>query len=117
MAPLEDAIGSTKSLYGTPLTINNGTAEEYAVYTCSNNYGASVSNEVVRADKPYSLYRFSTLLTDVKVYAPLAYITGISESAINVKSNGDYYNMNGIKMQKPLTKGVYIHDGKKFVIH
>jgi hypothetical protein len=117
MAPLEDAVGTNKSLYGKPLTITNGRPDEYAVFTCSNNYGASVSNEVMQADKEYSLYRFSTLLTDVKVYAPLAYITGIAEPATIAKTDGAYYNLSGMKVKKPVTKGVYIHDGKKCVIH
>ena len=30
-------------------------------------------------------------------------------------SNGDYYTLQGVKVNKP-TKGVYIHNGKKVII-
>jgi hypothetical protein len=32
------------------------------------------------------------------------------------KSGGDYYNLNGQKTQSP-TKGIYIKNGKKIIIH
>ena len=118
MAPLKDADGVTVSTYGTPLTITNGKADEYAVITTSNNYGASTATEVMQADEQYSLYRFSTVLTDIKLFVPEAVTNAINHVPAEQTSGTDHwYNLQGVCLHgKPALKGIYLHNGKKVVV-
>ncbi len=59
--------------------IDNGSADQLAVYTYINNYGNGGTKRVVLpGDQTYSLYRYSDLLTMVEVYSPT------SSTAINL---------------------------------
>lgn len=118
MAPLKDADGVTVSTYGTPLTITNGKADEYAVITTSNNYGASTATEVMQADERYSLYRFSTVLTDIKLFVPEAVANAINHVPAEQTSGTDrWYNLQGVCLHgQPALKGIYLHNGKKVVV-
>lgn len=42
--------------------------------------------------------------------------TGISDITTGAADNGAWYNMQGVKVEKPTQKGVYIHNGKKIVV-
>lgn len=120
MAPLTDANGSTVSLYGEPLKFTDGKADEYAVITTTENYGSKTSKVVIPCDQSYSLYRFSSMITDIRIYAPHTEKkpTGIDVLSGKAFSNSDeaYYTLSGIRVKKPTAKGVYIYKGKKIVV-
>lgn len=42
--------------------------------------------------------------------------TGISNITSGAADSGAWYNMQGVKVEKPAQKGVYIHNGKKIVV-
>lgn len=119
MAPLTDANGTTVSLYGTPLTFTDGKADDYAVITTTDNYGAKTSTTVIPCDQSYSLFRFSSMITDIRIYSPHKSkpVTGINEIVGDEANGGSeaYYTLGGIRVTKPSSPGIYIHNGKKFV--
>ena len=53
------------------IAINEGTAEQFGVYTYINNYGKNgTMTTILTGDQPFSLYRFSDLLTKIEIYSP-----------------------------------------------
>ena len=42
--------------------------------------------------------------------------SGISDVTIERKSDGKTYNLHGMEVHEPLQRGIYIRDGKKFVV-
>ncbi|MBO5157726.1 MAG: DUF5123 domain-containing protein [Prevotella sp.] len=42
--------------------------------------------------------------------------TGINDITTGAADNGAWYNMQGVKVEKPTQRGVYIHNGKKIVV-
>ena len=73
------------------ISIAEGTAEQYAVYTYINNYSKNGTKTTIQAaDQPYALYRFSDMLTKVEVYTPVEEVIITSETAtINFKEMAD----------------------------
>ncbi len=59
-----------------------------------------------------------TTLTDTSTSLNIGSATGISHSSdLTPVSSGDYYTLDGQKLEKkPAKKGVYIHNGKKVVV-
>ena len=52
------------------ISINEGTATQYGVYSYINNYGKNgTKTSVVPGDQAFSLYRFSDMLTKVEIYS------------------------------------------------
>ncbi|MCR5077838.1 MAG: hypothetical protein K6A82_07365 [Prevotella sp.] len=45
-------------------------------------------------------------------------VNGISmvEAEDNVSDDSAYYNLQGVKVDKPTAKGIYIHNGKKYIV-
>jgi len=116
MAPLYDANGTSISLNGEPLTITNGQADEYAVFTVSENYGASTSTQVKEATESFQLYRFSSLLTRVQLFVPNLQPAGISETTAAESHETMWYNLQGQPIAHPTARGIYIKNGKKVVV-
>ena len=42
--------------------------------------------------------------------------SGISDVTVVRKPDGKIYNLQGMEVEEPLQRGVYIRDGKKFVV-
>lgn len=118
MAPLYDVDGVTASTYGTPLAFTNGAADEYAVINIVENYGSKSSTVVIPCNETYSLFRFSSMITDIRVYAPhKEAVSGINQIRPNAAVADDaYYTLGGVRVSKPTAKGIYIHNGKKIVL-
>ena len=53
------------------LTVNGATAEDYAVYNGWNNYGSGTFNTVQAGNANFGLYRYDTMLRNIKVYSPV----------------------------------------------
>ena len=43
-------------------------------------------------------------------------ITGLNEIAINGKDNGAWYTIDGRRVAAPAERGIYIHNGKKYIV-
>jgi len=48
-------------------------------------------------------------------FAKVGETTGI-KSVQTVVEDGKYYTLSGVQVEKPSTKGIYIHNGKKFIV-
>ena len=53
------------------------------------------------------------MLISGKIFSTSA--TGIREQVSDVTLGGSYYNLQGVRIERP-TKGVYIHNGRKVVV-
>ena len=51
-------------------TVNDATAEDYAVYNGWNDYGSGTFNTVQAGNATFGLYRYDTMLRTIKVYSP-----------------------------------------------
>jgi len=69
------------------------------------------------AGEPISLNRVSDAIGRIDVYSP---VNGTGIETVNTKqiysANAPVYNLNGVQMSGALKKGVYIKQGKKFVV-
>lgn len=75
---------------------------------------------VVKTDAVYSQYRFDNAISKVQVmtYKGFTPSTGI-EAIKTVKTfneNAPIFNLNGVRVQNAAQKGIYIQNGKKFVV-
>lgn len=74
-------------------------------------------------DTTYSLYRFDTAIHSARVFTYKGFVPGSGSDGIeaitNVKEtdkNATIYTINGVRVQKASKKGIYIMNGKKFVV-
>ena len=65
--PYSPISGSTNYMN---FTVNDATAEDYAVYNGWNNYGSGTFNTVQAGNATFGLYRYDTMLRTIKVYSP-----------------------------------------------
>ena len=77
------------------------------------------TKEVYTGLQTFQLYRIDTAISRVTVLTPKN-ATGIEETSYNKvlsDQNAPIYNLNGVQMNsKNLTKGIYVKQGKKFVV-
>lgn len=115
--------------YTEPITIKNGYAAQFfVVYTIpgygrkatSADYAVATPNvTVLKGNEGFQLYRYDTVITKIEIFSPKD-----GDSAVNTitadkaaDSNAPIYNLKGIRMDKSnLQKGLYIQNGKKFVV-
>lgn len=77
--------------------------------------------DVVRTDATYNLYRFDTAINSIKVmtykdFNPSAGVQGVSVKA-EANAEAPIYTISGVKVNKSnLKAGIYIQNGKKFVV-
>ena len=93
----------------------------------TNNYdrydkgpGRHITDIVKTDDTTYTLYRFDTAIHSARVFTYKGFTpsTGI-EAIKNVKTfneNAPIFNLNGVRVQNAAQKGIYIQNGKKFVV-
>ena len=70
-------------------------------------------------DTTYSLYRFDTAIHSARIFAYKGFkpTTGIAIQNVNdVRQDAPIYNINGVRVQSANQKGIYIQNGKKFVV-
>lgn len=113
---------TTTAINGGNISIADGTAKQYGVYTYLNNYSKNgTKTAVVAGNSNFALYRFSDALIKVAIYTPTDVPTAIREVDGTVQS-GSVYTVSGIQVRKGsqslegLSKGLYIANGKKFVV-
>jgi hypothetical protein len=70
-------------------------------------------------DTTYSLYRFDTAIHSARVFTYKGFTpTSGIEAIQNVKNTTDapIYTIGGVRVAKAAQKGIYIQNGKKFVV-
>jgi len=90
-------------------------ADGKALYK-AENLGDGTNVNVLRGTETYSLYRIDTAIARVEVYKSTGE-SGIQEigKAIVSDANAPIYNLNGERVST-LKKGVYVKQGKKFIV-
>lgn len=85
---------------------------EDAVFSASAD--GSPNEQTGLYDLTYALYRIDTALTKITVYKQL----GDAVETIEANKTGDnyWYSIDGIRVAEPTRPGLYIHNGKKYVV-
>lgn len=84
----------TESIYGV-IKLKDTNSQQFAVFTYLNNYGKNTLTTVQAANKDYSLFRFSDILKEIKIYSPTEvanvtaakYATYVTSGAVKVPAN------------------------------
>ena len=101
------------------LLSDDGTYANYILNNGSEGMGFyKANNKKVAAGKAY--LRVSSSAAGAKNFFSFSFMesggtTGINEVQ-NTKNNGELYNLNGMRLSKPTQKGIYIMNGKKFIV-
>lgn len=101
------------------LPSDDGTYANYILNNGSEGMGFyKANNKKVAAGKAY--LRVSSSAAGAKNFFSFSFMesggtTGINEVQ-NTKNNGELYNLNGMRLSKPTQKGIYIMNGKKFIV-
>lgn len=120
------------------LKINNLNATDFIMVSGYNNYGSNALHPVVASEEEFlakdnapvilvvsgtteiSLYRVSDVIARLQVFSPAGETDGIANVNAADKTNADapIYNLSGMRVNKNnLQKGIYIQNGKKFVVN
>lgn len=90
-----------------------GAGDVVMVYNKANNF-YTAANSVI-------LTRFKSSLYNITAFYQAGLTIGVNPASISnmhaVKADkSGYYTLNGVRVERPTQKGVYIHNGKKFVV-
>jgi hypothetical protein len=111
-----DNYGRGKTNY---ITINAPTEEEAIALYNAENWAPESGLSVIKGTETFQLYRIDTALARVRTFV-LQGESGIKALPYNQvvsDHNAPIYNLNGVQVNaKSLKKGVYVKQGKKFVI-
>ena len=77
----------------------------------NTTFGLTLANETVPAVFSYIGYEKE----DSQIVKDAQQLLGITGVSYGIEDKGDYYNLNGQKVEHP-TRGIYIHNGKKIVV-
>ena len=84
----------------------------------AENLGDGTNVQVLRGTDTYSLYRIDTAIARIDIFKAVG-VDGIQEIANEVVSdpNAPVYNLNGVRVNgNTLQKGIYVKQGKKFIV-
>ena len=94
-------------------------ADGKALYK-AENLGDGTNVQVLRGTETYSLYRIDTAIARIDIFKAVADPTGIETLNYNKvvsDHNAPIYNLNGVQVNpNALQKGIYIKQGKKFIV-
>jgi hypothetical protein len=92
-------------------------ADARALYKASN-IGDGTNVQVLRGTETFSLYRIDTAIAKIDVFKAVAdAIQTINYSEVVSDHNAPIFNLNGVQVNaKSLKKGVYVKQGKKFIV-
>ena len=85
----------------------------------AENLGDGTNVQVLRGTDTYSLYRIDTAIARVDIFKAVGGVDGIEEVASEIVSdpNAPVYNLNGVRVNgNTLQKGIYVKQGKKFIV-
>ena len=98
--------------------LGTSVADATAAYKAMN-LGDGTNVQVKRGTETFDLYRIDTAIAKIEIYKSTN-PTGIETLPYNVEvsdHNAPIYNLNGVQMNpESLQKGIYIKQGKKFVV-
>lgn len=66
-------------------------------------------------DLTYALYRIDTALMKIVVYQPVGGGQGV-EGVEAVSGDNNWYSIDGVRVESPAQPGLYIHNGKKYIV-
>lgn len=83
----------------------------------AENLGDGSNVQVLRGTDTYSLYRIDTAIARIDIFKSTGE-SGIKDitGAVVSDQNAPIYNLNGVRVDGALKKGIYIKQGKKFII-
>lgn len=120
------------------LKINNLNATDFIMVSGYTNYGLNALHPIVASEEEFlasnnapvisvvsgateiSLLRVSDVIARLQVFSPVGDASGIANVNAADKDNADapIYNLSGMRVNKNnLQKGIYIQNGKKFVVN
>ena len=80
------------------------------------------TTDIVKTDvTTYTLYRFDTAIHSARIFTykgftPTTGVEAVKTVAPAVDANAPIYNLNGVRVANAAQKGIYIQNGKKFVV-
>ena len=91
---------------------------EYKAMNLGTAVHRSGAFSVYRGTETFTLYRIDAAITRIDIFkATAAGIEEINTGAVVSDHNAPIYNLNGVQVNpKSLTKGVYVKQGKKFIV-
>ena len=89
---------------------------DYKNYILNSGTFYLANNKMVATNKAYlQLKKVDNSQQPAKLIFPEGDATAISNATMGENVNGTYYNLQGVKVQNP-TRGLYILNGKKYVV-
>jgi hypothetical protein len=85
----------------------------------AENLGDGTNVQVLRGTETFSLYRIDTAISKVEVYKSVNVdgIETLNYNKVVSDHNAPIYNLNGVQVNpNALQKGIYIKQGKKFIV-
>ncbi len=87
-------------------------AGENVVYRAADG---TLNEETGLYDVAYALFRVDTCISKITVYKQVGAPDAVE--AINaVEGDGYWYNIQGVRVAEPTQPGLYIHNGKKYIV-
>ncbi len=105
---------SAHPVFEAGTSVDDATAQYKAM-----NLGDGTNVQVLKGTETFSLYRIDTAISRIDVFKAVVNPEGIYEMGDVVVSdhNAPVYNLNGVQVNaNTLQKGIYIKQGKKFII-
>jgi hypothetical protein len=104
--------GKTDYLY-----ISAETEEEAIAKYNAENWAPASGLSVIKGTETFTLYRIDTALARVRTYVATGQ-SGVKDIKAETVSdnNAPIYNLNGVRVDGALKKGIYIKQGKKFIV-
>ncbi len=105
---------SAHPVFPAGTSVEDATAQYKAM-----NLGDGSNVQVLKGTETFSLYRIDTAIARIDVFKAIVDPNGIYEMTDAVVSdhNAPIYNLNGIQMNaNQLQRGIYIKQGKKFIV-
>lgn len=100
-------------------TLAKTTIPKYGIFLSGNKLYYSQGSTVTKGfrgwiELPYAIGK--AIETDAPIYIDVDGSTTKIDAIQLIPNDGYYYDLNGMKIENPTKKGVYIHNGKKVVI-
>ncbi|MBQ7511575.1 MAG: hypothetical protein IJU11_02400, partial [Prevotella sp.] len=121
-APYNDYTGATYE-NTEEITIDGGYAAQFFVVEEIRYYGRNSHEPVVtvlKGNEGYKLYRYSSVIPRIRLFSPVggdSGVQGVKDDSNLGNADAPIYNLSGVRMSKnSLPKGLYIQNGKKFIV-
>jgi hypothetical protein len=100
-------------------TLARTTIPEYGIFLSGNKLYYSQGSTIINGfrgwiELPYAVGK--AIVMDAPIYLDIDGSTTKIDAIQLIPNDGYYYDLNGMKIENPTKKGVYIHNGKKVVI-